>query len=146
MSEKNAFTQVGKICKIAAFFLFLFAISMLFEMDGFRFRRSETAVDIARYLAARKPQGKVALEEIWHFGGKIYLADVLNIRNISSADFANREYITNLLNRDDLEYVAMQNQTIIRNGFEKMIEKSGFSEIIASPGKEYRRFRLFKKH
>jgi hypothetical protein len=26
-----------------------------------------------------------------------------------------------------------------------MIEKSGFGEVLASPGKEYRRFRLFIK-
>jgi hypothetical protein len=135
----------GKTCKMAALLLFLFATSMLFEIDGFRFRRNETAVDIARYLAAHRPRGVVALEDIWHFGGNIYLADVPNIRNISSADLAHPEDVKDLLNHDNLEYLAMQNQTLIRSGYEEIIEKSGFSEMMASPGKEYRRFRLFKK-
>jgi hypothetical protein len=146
LSENRALAQSGKIHRIVTFFLFLFTISMLFEMDGFRFRRSETAVDIARYLAAHSPQGAVALEDIWHFGGKIYLADVPNIRDIASADLAHPEYVTNLLNRCNLEYLALRNQIITKKGYEQMIEKSCFSEIKASPGNEYRRFRLFKKN
>jgi len=118
---------------------------MLVEMDGFRFRKSETAVDIARYLAAHPARGVIAMEDIWHFGGNIYLTDVANIRNVASADLAQQEYVTNLLTYGDLEYLAMKNQTIIKNGYEEVIAKSGFSEITASTGKGYQRFRLFKK-
>jgi hypothetical protein len=137
--------RVGKIQTKTTFFLFFFAVSMLFEMDGFRFRKSETAIDIARYLAARPARGVIALEEIWHFGGKIYLPDAADTRDVLSADLERTDYGADLLTNDGLEYVAMKNQTIVRNGYEELLKKSGFSEVAFGPGKGYHRFRLFKK-
>jgi hypothetical protein len=145
VAEDKALVQSGKIHKLTALLLFVFAVSMLFEMDGFRFRRSETAVDIARYLAAHPPRGVAALEDIWHFGGKIYLDDIANVRDVSSTDLARPEYVANLLHQENIEYVAMQHRTIMRNGYEALFEQSGFREIFAGSRKEYGRFRLFKK-
>jgi hypothetical protein len=57
-------------------------LSLAFEAGGFRFRRSEDGVRLARWLGAEGVKG-VAAEQVWRLGGRLYLQPPIRVIDVS---------------------------------------------------------------
>ena len=55
---------------------FCVAGAVLSEMGGFRFHRTEAAVDLARHIAACPDVEGAVVRDLWKAGGRIYLSRV----------------------------------------------------------------------
>jgi hypothetical protein len=123
---------------------FVFIGSLLFEVDGFRFRRSEAGVDVAEYLTAQKNIQSAAFEQIWRAGGKIYLHNIQQVLDISPDSIGDPQYLIKIIDTPGLQIVALKENDVSKYNYDDLLLKKGFEEFhIRQKGRD--KYRLFKK-
>jgi hypothetical protein len=117
--------------------------SLLFEVDGFRFRRSEAGVDVAKYLTAQKNIQSVAFEQVWRAGGKIYLHKIPQVLDISPDSIADPQYLMKIIDTPGLQIVVLKENDVNKYHYDDVLIKKGFEEFhVPQKGKD--KYRLFK--
>jgi 4-amino-4-deoxy-L-arabinose transferase-like glycosyltransferase len=130
---------------IATVVTVLISYSSLVELDGFRFRRYESAVDIARFVRDRAEVSGIAIQQIWRAGGQIYLWRIPNVLNIPFDRLNERAYVWRFLTKPEIQYVAMAAKDVERHDYAGLLEENGFREVAVSPHREYQLYRLFER-
>jgi hypothetical protein len=108
--------------------VFGIALATLLELDGFRFRRSEAAVDVARHVVARRASA-VAIEAPWRAGGRLYLTPIEHVEELAREDLEREDFLRKFLARRDLEYVGVSLYTLERKGLRAAFSASGLREV-----------------
>ena len=124
--------------------LILLCLGILLEVDGFRTRRSEAAVDMARFLNAQKASA-VAVEQIWKTGGRIYMPDVPRIDDISPEFISDKKYVNDKILDPQIEFVALQKRHIKRYGYPEMMTENGYQEILFPTTNARNEYSLFQR-
>ena len=123
----------------------LLVSSLLLEIDGYRFKRYESAVDAARYVRAQTGTSSIGVEQLWRAGGRIYLWRVPTVTDISFDRGADRVYIRSVLEAGDLDYVAFNAGHVVRYGYDELARNAGYTELpLAWPG-EREAYRLYER-
>ncbi len=112
----------------ALWFLYGLVGATLLEVDGFRFRRSEAAVDVARALVRHQAES-VAIQDPWKAGGRLYLATVPRVEALAPEDLRREDFLRSLLARRDLEYLALATQLLERAGIRELFAAEGLREV-----------------
>jgi len=141
---ENLMLELPKRQLQALLLSFVFMGSLLFELDGFRFRRSEAGVDVAKYLITQKDIHSVAFEQIWRGGGKIYLHKIPNVFDISPDFIGDTQYLMKIIDTPGLQIVALKEIDIRKYHYDEVLINKGFKEFhVRQNGKD--QYRLFKK-
>lgn len=119
-------------------------VMVLLEMDGARFRRSESAIDAARYVARQNAVEAVALEQSWQAGGRLYLSHVPNLLDVSPDTAAHPAALSALLTSRHVDYLGLNHQTVERLGYERLLRRIGYEEVHFG-GRTARQYRLFSR-
>jgi hypothetical protein len=120
------------------------SIGMLLQLDGFRFRRSESAVEVARFVARQKGGGVVGIEQSWKAGGNLYL-DPKTWEDLDNRLTGDPAWVQNLLRRPEIAWVALQKKTIDRHHYQALLEECGFAEVVYSGRTRRKEYRLFHR-
>jgi hypothetical protein len=112
--------------------LFTFSISFVFEADGFRFRRSEAGVDVAKYIRKHPNITSIAIEQSWRLGGKIYLQYISNFLEISPDSIGDLKYFKGILTTPGLQLVALKEKDLKKYNYLPLLEREGFKEQIVN--------------
>jgi len=118
--------------------------AMLFELEGARFRRSQSAVDLARYLAGQPGVRQVAIEQAWRAGSNLYLGRIV-LWDLDPRRMGERPYLLSLLRRSDLQYVALRDESIRKAGLESVLDSAGFAAVPIERQSKLDRYRLFRR-
>ncbi|MFC2146009.1 hypothetical protein ACFLRT_01535, partial [Acidobacteriota bacterium] len=143
-TAENLSLQLPKRQLQALLLSFVFMGSLLFEVDGFRFRRSEAGVDVAKYLTTQKNVQSVAFEQIWRAGGKIYLHKIPQVMDISPETIGDPRYFMKIIDTPGLQIVALKENDVKKYHYDIVLIKKGFEEFHV-PQKGRDKYRLFKK-
>jgi hypothetical protein len=143
-TAENLRLQLPKRQMQALLLSFVFMGSLLFEIDGFRFRRSEAGVDVAKYLSKQKNIQSAAFEQIWRGGGKIYLHKIPHVLDISPDSIGDTRYLMKIINTPGLKIVVLKENDVKKYHYDTLLIKEGFEEFhVRQKGRD--RYRLFKK-
>jgi hypothetical protein len=123
----------------------LLVSSLLLEIDGYRFRRYESAVDAARYVRGQPGAASVGVEQLWRAGGRIYLWRVPAVTDISVERRSDRDYIRNVLEARDLHYVAFNSGDVDRYGYDELARTAGYVELPLASPQEREAYRLYER-
>lgn len=118
---------------------------IIFEIDGFHFKRSESAVDIARYLSFQSEIETVAIEQIWKAGGKLYLRKIPKIKDINTEKVQDKQYIITNFLKANIQWIAFRNETVNRYSLDILLINNGYEEVILSRKRQKIGYRLFRK-
>jgi hypothetical protein len=105
-----------------------FSTSLVFEAGGFRFRRSEDGVRVARFLAAQPDVRRVAAEQLWQLGGRIYLRRVPAVIDVSPERIGDRSYLSSILSTSEPQWLALRRQDYERYDYQSFLGAAGFAE------------------
>jgi hypothetical protein len=137
--------RVRRPDRAAGAFLLLLALggAVLFELEGARFRRSEAAVDLARYLSRQPDAHHVAIEQSWRAGSDLFLGRA-TLWDLDPNRMDDHAYLGAVLERPEFRYIALRDESIRRAGLERMLESAGF--VVVPIGLETsREYRLFRR-
>ena len=116
--------------------VFVLCGALLLEMEGFRFRRSEAAIDVARFLATRPGVHSVAMEEgTTTSGATLYLRPPMEVINIERGRLDEAAYLWAILTRPGAQYVVLRDGSL-RPAYRDLLREAGYSKV---PGPEPRR-------
>jgi hypothetical protein len=127
------------------FLVFLLVFGILFELDGFRFRRSEAAVDMAVFLNDRAKGSGVAIEQVWKAGGRLYMSRVKKIEDISPALVNDPQYVRKKIENPQIEFVALQKKDLQRYKYLNLIKQNGYREIQFTRRTDRNEYCLFRR-
>ncbi|MGE5346674.1 MAG: glycosyltransferase family 39 protein [Acidithiobacillales bacterium] len=130
--------------RVALPLLAALCVGVLFELDGFRFRRSESGVEVGRFLAEQRTPGPVAIEQAWKAGGNLYLWPT-RVEDIDTTRTGDPEYVRGFLDRPEVRWVALRDRSVRENGLAPLLEGSGFFEVRFSCRTQRAEYRLFRK-
>ena len=137
--------NAGKNQLKAVFLIFIFLGSLLFEMDQYRFRRSESAVVVAKYLRKQGHVNHAAVQQIWRAGGSLYLHGIPVREDLANDSIGDSGYFQSVLERPGLEYIALKDSDIKKYGYETVLAAKGFREVFLSRNIKRERYRLFRR-
>jgi hypothetical protein len=91
----------------ALWLLVLFGSALVFEIGGFRFRKSSDGIVAARHIRSVGCSGAVAFEQSWRAGGRLYLrpCEVRDIDPDRAGDFT---YLRAIVQAPDVEWVVLR--------------------------------------
>jgi hypothetical protein len=119
----------GARCYLA---LYLLAGVTLFEIDGWRFRRSEDAADVARRLSRQADVRDVAMEDGRTVtGADLYLAGKANVVNIDPRELGEPGQFRSLLRRPEAQYVVLSERSLALCGCRELLRTAGYLEVHA---------------
>lgn len=128
-------------------FLILAILAMaVLEVDGFRLRRTESAVEMARFLARQTGLRSVAIEELWKAGGRLYLWRFQRIMNIDDALLQHPERLIQELKIKDIQAIGLRDEPVRGLKYDDLLRSHGFNEVSFSPKKRLQQYRLFLKN
>jgi hypothetical protein len=120
----------GARCYLA---VYLLAGVTLFEIDGWRFRRSESAVDVARYLSRQADVRDVAMEDGKTVtGADLYLAARANVVNIDPRELGDPGYLRASLRRPEAQYLVLSERSLALYGCRELLRTAGYLGVPAS--------------
>jgi hypothetical protein len=101
----------------------------LFDVSRFRFRRSEDQVRLAWMMAASGRHG-IAAEQLWRFGGRLYLADSEPLVDLDPGLADDDPLLRQTLCRPDVRWAALRRARVneARRG---LLEACGFTSAAA---------------
>jgi hypothetical protein len=112
----------------AALLAFALIGLLLFEAGGWRFRRSEPAVDVARYLRAHSPVSGAALDSPWRAGGRLYTWRIPVFVEMD-AENDSLDEILGIVSQPEIEYAAFRHDVLDRLGYRGELEKLGYRNV-----------------
>jgi hypothetical protein len=119
--------------------------SFVFEADGMRFRRSESSVDVARYLRAQPEVTAVAIQNVWTAGGRIYLWPIGKVLEASPDGRADPVFIEDLVESSGVQFLSLRATEIEGAEWARLFERLGFEEVSVGSSVSYDRYRLFAR-
>jgi len=143
--DRGSALSMSRRPAVATVLTVLLVSSLLFEIDGYRFRRYESAVDAARYVRGQPGAASVGVEQLWRAGGRIYLWRVPTVADISFERSADREYIRSVLEARDLDYVALNASDVERYSYDELIRTAGYAELPLASPREREAYRLYER-
>lgn len=143
LQVRNGFGHVSPLAKPLVL-VFLMTVGILFELDGFRFRRSEDAVDLARFLNSKDGVSAVAIQQLWKTGDRLYMNHIESIDDISPAYIGDFQYIREKIQSPKLQFVALQKRDLKRYGYLSLLRESGYQEVTFPTNWERNQYRLFQ--
>jgi hypothetical protein len=81
--------------------------AVLFEVGGWRFKKPDEAVAIARYIHAAGCTGSVAFEQSWTAGGRLYLREC-QLLEIEPERSKEADYFRSIAGRSDVEWLVIR--------------------------------------
>jgi len=125
--------------------IFAFIGSFLFEMDRFRLRGSESAVDLARFVNRQNGDGNIAVEQLWRAGGKLYFTRSNGTIDMSPDEIGNTGYFVSAIDKPGIEFVALKEEDIKKNQLDNLLVKMGFRQIDFGSVIKRDKYVLYKK-
>lgn len=115
--------------------------AVLFDASKFRFHRSEDEVRLAWTMADSRQRG-IAAEQLWRFGGRIYLADHAPLIDLDPGLADDDPRLREALCRKDVQWAALQRArlTDARRG---LLHACGFTRVPAADTTQ--RYALYRK-
>jgi hypothetical protein len=124
--------------------LLLLCLGILFELDGFRVRRTESAVDIAKFINEQDASA-AAIQQIWKTGGKIYMPRLQRIDDLIPELISDPQYLRNKISDPEIQFVALQKRDIKRYGYAELIIQCGYHEIPFPTSSDRNEYLLFQR-
>jgi 4-amino-4-deoxy-L-arabinose transferase-like glycosyltransferase len=115
------------------------------EIEGFRLRRTESGVEMARFLAHRADLRSVAIEDAWKAGGRLYLWRYQTIMNIDETLFLKPEQLIQEVKAKDVQAIGLTDEHVRGLKYEDLLRSHGYEEVSFSGKKRLHRYRLFIK-
>ena len=131
--------------KAAALLLFAIMGVFLFETNGYYFQKSESGVEMARFLFKQPDNQGVSVEEIWRAGGMLYLWEKYPLENIDQASLSDREGFISKITKESVIWVGIRDKSVKKHGYDTLLNDLGFTEVAFSRHTWRETYRLFKK-
>jgi hypothetical protein len=113
--------------------------SCVFDASRFRFHRSEGAVALGWHVAQTGERG-LAADQLWRFGGRLYLGALEPLVDLDPARAADEEASRAIFCRGDLARIALRSDLITPERV-RALETCGFGAELADASAGYRLFR-----
>jgi hypothetical protein len=127
---------------IAALWLVLAVTgAALFDVSKFRFYRSENAVRLG-WLMAQSGAGGVAAEQLWRFGGRLYLDGVAPLVDLDPGLSDGDPTLRQVLCRPDIHWAALRRDRM-SDARRELLKGCGFRTIPTNPSAGYDVYRRF---
>jgi len=107
----------------------------LFDVSRYRFRRSEDQVRLASLIAASGVRG-VAAEQLWRFGGRLYLADSEPLIDVDPGSAADDPALRAALCRPDVHWTALRRDRL-NEARRTLLQTCGFTSAFADRAGTY---------
>jgi 4-amino-4-deoxy-L-arabinose transferase-like glycosyltransferase len=130
---------------IAALLVFTLFGAFLLEVGGFYLHKSESGVEMARFLSKQQDRRGAAVEEIWRAGGMLYLWEKHPLENMDSSLISDREGFISKIMKDPIIWVGIRDKSVKRYGYVTLLNDLGFTEVTFSKHIRRETYRLFKK-
>ena len=121
----------------------ILAGATLLEVEGFRFRRSESAIDVARFLAGRDARA-VAMEDEDTSGAMLYLRPRATVVNLEPPRLAAASYLWGVLEQRQIQYVVLRGRSL-RPTHLSLLAEAGFAEVAGPEPRRGDRYRIFQR-
>jgi hypothetical protein len=141
-SERNKFLSFFRKPHVI---LILLCVGILLELDGFRVRRTEAAVDMARFINEQGTSG-AAIQQIWKTGGRIYMPHVQRLDDISPEFISDPKYLHKKISDPGIQFVALQKKDVKRYGYSEMLIQNGYQEASFPTASDRNEYLLFRRH
>jgi hypothetical protein len=120
----------------------LLGVSLL-EVEGFQFRRSEAAIDVARFLAARDNVRNVMMEEgTTTTGATLYLRPTIQVVNLDARRLGEASYFWGMVSGPETQYVVLRDSSLVPV-FRDLLRQAGFVKVTGPEAKRGERYRIF---
>jgi hypothetical protein len=116
-----------------------------FELDGFRFRRSEGAVRIARHLSGAAPADGIVIEQAWKAGGRLYLWRNRNVRDLQTERAGDSLYVETSVSPEAVRWVALRRKNVAKYGYDPLLARFGYREVNVPGNRGRSEYRLFHR-
>ena len=104
-------------------------ISIVWDLQGVHFARSEREIDVARRIVAEGPSPRlVAAEQAWRFGGNVYLQPIEGVYDFSVEDATLGDLWRHLSTDRRIDVLIISIATCDVSGCDDRARVSGFSE------------------
>jgi len=115
--------------------------STLLSINGYHVRRSDAAVSLARSVAGTPGVSGVAVEQLWRWGGRIYLGRLPALQELDGR-LARPEDLATLAQDLSISIIALRTETCARLGCADVLGRAGLEERLSaeSSNAEYRVF------
>ncbi len=120
-------------------------LALVLEIDGFRFRRSESGVEMARCLAGMPEPGILAIEDSWRAGGRLYFPKGTVLIDLDSTRLSEPGYLRRTILAAKARAVGIRDEKLRGSGGEEILESMDFHEVRFSGKKRKETYRLFLK-
>jgi hypothetical protein len=124
---------------------FCVAGAVLPELGGFRFHRTEAAVDLARHIAAQPNVEGAVVRDLWKAGGRIYLSRVPLLVNLSDDSFGDLDGLERTISDPRMRFVALLQRDLWSPEVQGMLEAAGFHEVTFTRRRDRNDYRLFER-
>jgi len=115
------------------------------EIDGFRLRRTESAVEMARFLAGRPDLRGVAIDESWKARGRLYLWKFKTILNIDETLLRHPEQLIQEMRAKDIQAVGLSDEHVRGLRYDDLLKSHGYKEVTFTKKNRLHQYRLFLK-
>jgi hypothetical protein len=130
---------------IAALLILLLLGTILFEFSDFQFHRSESGVEMARFLYHQPNNTGVAVDDLWRAGGRLYLYRKHVIINIDEASIRDKEKLLSHLKENKVDWIGIRDKNVKQYGYDTFLHGFGYLEIEFSDKLRLETYRLFRK-
>jgi hypothetical protein len=113
------------------------------EIDGFRLRRTESGVEMARFLARRADLRSVAIEDAWKAGGRLYLWRYQTIMNIDETRLRHPEQLIREVETRNIQALGLTEEHIRGLQYDDLLRSHGYHEVSFAKKKRRPQYRLF---
>ena len=119
-------------------------VAVLLEAQDFRFRRSESAVEVARYLARTPGEITLAVEDTFRLGNTIYFGARASLTQIDPIVLrASPDKVIEEVKESRVQFVALADADVRTSGLVRALASLGFAEIDFGGRVQYERYRLY---
>lgn len=118
---------------------------VVFEINGFFFRKPASGVEMARYLYSQPDNRGVAVEDIWRAGGRLYLWRKCLLINIDRSSIEDRNSLISDIKENSIGWVGIRENSIKQYGYDALLKDIGFTEVQFSKKVRLEIYRLFKR-
>lgn len=125
-------------------FVVIFFMAAL-EIDGYRLRRTEAGVEMARLLARQADLRGVAIEEIWRVGGRLYLWKIPTVMNIDEVLLLHPDRLLQEVKMKGIRAIGLREEHVRSLKYDDLLRSCGFIEVPLTKKKRLYQYRLFLK-
>jgi hypothetical protein len=113
--------------------LFLACVAaFVWEVAGFKFVRSESAVRLAQYLGRQPNLDGVAVEQLWRMGGRLYFPARVKLVDLDPAGASDAKYLADVFSDRGVRWAAMNAKDKGPRGPrgpDRALAEAGFREV-----------------